>query len=142
MSTTRMPAQAVNILRQALITELGLAAAKLEAATIASDVERYPQPLYEPLRTLDRCRAALDAIGWKQHQSQASITLQLAPHRLAILQALQTRLEVERDYLDVDPALPGAHTQRQTAASSVDLIETLLRGQDLAGARRGLRDAV
>lgn len=64
MTTITIPARIVRYLREALQSQLGMAAEDISQASHEVGQER-PVLYVEPLERLDRSRALLDLIGWK-----------------------------------------------------------------------------
>ena len=63
MTITRIPAEAVVILRSALLSELGVPASRIEEASMTRDKEKHPELFLRPLALLDDYRAVLHLLG-------------------------------------------------------------------------------
>ncbi|HEY5287224.1 MAG TPA: hypothetical protein VIJ50_08990 [Solirubrobacteraceae bacterium] len=128
MTITRIPAEAVVILRSALLSELGVPASRIEEASITQDKEKHPELFLQPLALLDDHRAVLHLLGWGEPDIQEALSLDLDPHREVIAKAMRTRLEVERDYMSEHADVKG---QRDTAAHNARVIEEFLNANGL-----------
>ena len=126
MTITRIPAEAVVILRSALLSELGVPASRIEEASMTHDKEKHPELFLRPLAVLDDYRAVLHLLGWGQPEIQEALSLDLDAHRDLIAKAMHGRLEVERDYMSVDADVKGAAQQRETASRNARVIEDFL----------------
>lgn len=131
MPITNIPAEAVVILRSALLSELGVAAGELDEASLSHDKEHHPEWFLKPLAALDAQRAVLDLLGWGEPDSQGPVPINLGPHRDVIAKAMRTRLEVERDYMN-ETSVKGARQQRETATRNARVIEGFLKSSGLA----------
>ena len=125
MPITNIPPAAVVILRSALLSDLGVAAGELDEASLSHDKEHHPEWFLKPLAALDAQRTVLDLLGWREPDSQAPVPINLDAHRDAIAEAMHTRLEVERDYMN-ETNVKGARQQRETAAHNARVIEEFL----------------
>jgi hypothetical protein len=110
MTTITIPARIVRYLREALHSQLGMAAEDIGQAS--HEGGRVKPTLYaEPLARFDRIRALLDLIGWKDETGETPAIVNFVTHRPALLAALQAQLETERSMSDDDPSLKGAEKQ-------------------------------
>ncbi|MFZ1153636.1 MAG: hypothetical protein WAN93_01890, partial [Solirubrobacteraceae bacterium] len=136
MTTITIPARIVRYLREALHSQLGMAAEDIGQAN--HEGGRLRPVLYaEPLERFDRTRALLDLIGWKDETDERPAIVNLVGHRQALLGALQAQVETEREMVRDDPTLKGAEQQMACARRRVADIEQFLA---LAGATLGERD--
>lgn len=116
MTTITIPARIVRYLREGLHTRLGTAAEDIGQAN--HEGGRLRPVLYaEPLKRFDSARALLDLIGWKDETDEGPVIVNLVGHRRALLAALRTQVEVERDMTGDDPALKGAEKQNRLRMS-------------------------
>jgi hypothetical protein len=126
MTITRIPAEAVVILRSALLSELGVPASRIGEASITQDKEKHPQWFLQPLAVLDDYRTVLHLLGWGEPHIQEAVSLDLDAHRDLIAKAMRTRLEVENDYMSEHAEVKGAAQQRETAIRNAGVIEEFL----------------
>ncbi|HTC60562.1 MAG TPA: hypothetical protein VK691_10660 [Solirubrobacteraceae bacterium] len=63
MTITRIPAEAVVILRSALLSELGVAASRIEEASMTHAKEKHPELFLRPLALLDDYRRCSTCSG-------------------------------------------------------------------------------
>jgi hypothetical protein len=134
MTTITIPARIVRYLREALHSQLGMAADGISEAS--HEVGQAWLVLYvEPLERLDRGRALLDLIGWKDTADEGPATINLVGHRQMLLRALQAQLTAERDMSHEDTTLKGAEKQIACARRRGADIEQFiaLAGATLAG---------
>jgi hypothetical protein len=131
MTITRIPAEAVVILRSALLSELGVPASRIEEASIIQDKEKHPELFLRPLALLDDYRAVLHLLGWGQPDVQEAVSIDLDAHRDLVAKAMRTRLDVERDYISEDADVKGAAQQRETATRNARVIEEFLAANGL-----------
>jgi hypothetical protein len=109
MTTITIPARIVRYLREALHSQLGMAEDISEAS---HEVGQERLVLYvEPLERLDRSRALLDLIGWKDTTDEGPATINFIGHRQMLLRALEAQLTAERDMSHQDTTLKGAEKQ-------------------------------
>jgi len=132
MSTINASVEVVPILRSALLSQIGVPAGELDEASTVAGMERLPDSFLQPLEDIDRHRAVLDLIGWSEHAPLKSVSLDRDAHRSVITRAMRARLAIERDYMDVNPALKGAVRQRQRARRYARIIERFLLDNKLA----------
>jgi hypothetical protein len=133
MTVVNVPAEVVVILRSALLSEMGVPAGQLEQASLDHGKEHRPESFLKPLAALDEYRAVLDVIGWEEPQTQEPASFDLDTYRSEIARAMLTRLDVEWDYMQVDPALKGSERQRENATGNAQIIEEFLYAHGLAG---------
>ncbi len=131
MTITCIPAEAVVILRSALLSELGVPASRIEEASITQDKEKHPELFLRPLALLDDYRAVLHLLGWGEPDVQEAVSLDLDAHRDLIAKAMHGRLEVERDYMSEHADVKGAAQQRETATRNARVIEGFLNANGL-----------
>lgn len=131
MTITRIPAEAVAILRSALLSDLGVPAAQIEQASMTYDKEKHTELFLRPLALLDDYRAVLHLLGWGEPDVQEALSLDLDAHREVIVKAMRTRLEVERDYMSEHADVKGAAQQRETASRNACVIEEFLAANGL-----------
>lgn len=131
MQIIRVPAEVVKILREALLGQLGEPMAKLDDVSLLYEREKHPELFLSALQELDAYRTAIDEIGWGQPARQRPAIINLDAHRVPILTALHTQLEVERDYMREDLKARGARKQRKTARRNARIIERFLREHGL-----------
>lgn len=107
-------------LRESLHCELGKAGEEIAAASSRTDRLQHPEYYEEPLAHLDRTRALLDQIGWKQEPHEVRVDLR--EHQQAILEALRLEALVVEDQLhdsmgtDAERAQDGESPQHATHA--------------------------
>jgi len=136
MTTITIPARIVRYLREALHSQLGMAAEDIGQANHEAGKLR-PLLYAEPLERFDRTRALLDLIGWKDETDERPAIVNLVGHRQTLLTALQAQVEMEREMVRDDPTLKGAEQQIACARRRVADIEQFLA---LAGATLAERD--
>jgi hypothetical protein len=130
MTITHIPPKAIVILRSALLSELGVPAGHVEEASMTHDKEKHPERFLQPLALLDRHRAVLDLLGWSEPDIQDSVPIDLDAHLAVIANAMRTRLDVERDYMN-ETNVRGARRQRETATRNARVIEEFLSAHGL-----------
>jgi hypothetical protein len=110
----------VGYLRESLHCEVGKAGEEIAAVSFRVDRIQHPECYDEPLAHLDRARALLDQIGWKQEPQEVRVDLR--EHRRAILEALRLEALVVEDLLrdamstDAERAMRGEPLQHATQA--------------------------
>lgn len=130
MTTITIPARIVRYLREALHSQLGMAAEDISEA--GHEVGQARPVLYaEPLERLDRSRALLDLIGWKDTTDEGPAMINLIGHPQMLLRALRAQLVAERDMSSEDTTLKGAEKQIARARRRAADIEQFIA---LAGA--------
>jgi hypothetical protein len=125
MTTITIPARIVRYLREALHSQLGVAAEDIGQVSHEGGSAR-PVLYAEPIERFDRTRALLDLIGWKQESDESPAIVNLAGHRQALLTALQAQVETERNMVSDDPTLKGAEKQIVCARRRVADLEQFL----------------
>lgn len=142
--TIAVPSPIAELLRPALINELGSAAADVAGLTETSIHEQSPDCFTEPLRRLDAHRALLEAIGFGYEQQQSPIEVDIDTHLWSLRASLQAELSIEREFAEVEPELEGAARQRERAERAARDIERFLAGlpdlPDLAGGQDVAQD--
>jgi Mn-dependent DtxR family transcriptional regulator len=93
-----VPPAMVGYLRESLHCEVGKAGEEIASASFRMDCRQHPECYEKPLAHLDRARALLDRIGWKQ-EPQHEVRVDLREHRQAILEALRLEALVVEDLL-------------------------------------------
>ncbi|MGN6372154.1 MAG: hypothetical protein ACTHM1_04075 [Solirubrobacteraceae bacterium] len=134
MTAILIPAEAVLILRAALLGELYAPAEMLCDASQVWDRQKHPEDFLVALGELDRCRAALDVFGWGEPAKQEPVLLDLDTHRQVIVRALQVQLGVEHEYMKEDPEADEVAVRRQNeiAARNAQIIEAFMAAHGLA----------
>jgi hypothetical protein len=126
MTKTTIPAEIVRVVRSAIITELGGAAAEIEQASLGYEKEEHPETFSEPFAKFDALRSLLDAVGW----SNASPRLiDVEQHREPLAVALTERLATDRPYVadrSIEPAT------REAVERDIRGIEAFLAAAGLA----------
>lgn len=126
MSLTSIPTECVTILRSALLSQIGIPASRIELASMSHHKEKHPERFLEPLAEIAEHQVVLDVLGWADPAVREPVSLDLDTHRRVVTEALHTRLEVEHDYMTVDPEAKGAEPQRSLAAFNARIIEEFL----------------
>jgi hypothetical protein len=125
-----IPGPIVRHLRCALLSELGGAASLIGQASMDLEKEKHPELFEEPVEHLDACRALLDVIAWGEPPEERDLEIDLDAHRWALVTALEARLEVERDYLQISPRVKRAQKHEQ-AERNIGEIEGFLATGEL-----------
>ena len=126
MTKTTIPAEIVRVVRSAIITELGGAAAEIEQASLGYEKEEHPETFSEPFAKFDALRRLLDAVGW----SNASPRLiDVEHHREPLAVALKERLATDRPYVADRSIEPAA---REAVERDIRGIEAFLAATGLA----------
>lgn len=125
-----VPSNLVQVLRGAVISELGNAASAIAAYSEPGDDPLGPDDLAEMLEELDSLRALLDVIGLDQEGEQGPLEVDVDAHRAPLRTALESELAVRREFLEVDPTFAGASQQRERAARDVRGLEAVLADLD------------
>jgi hypothetical protein len=133
MTTISIPADCVPILRSALLSEIGIPAGRIEQASMSRNKEKHPERFLKPLAEIDEHRAVLEVLGWADPAAAEPVSLDLDAHRAVVSRSLHTRLDVERDYMAVDPDAKGAERQRSLATYNARIIEEFLTAHGLVG---------
>ena len=125
MNTT-IPAQIVNVVRSAALTELGEAAAQIEEASIGYEKERHPENFAGPLKRFDETRALVDALGW----SDSERVIDLDVHGQALARALESRLITERYHSEEASTDPSSRRATECVIRWLEcfLLDSGLRG--------------
>jgi DNA-binding XRE family transcriptional regulator len=120
----------VGYLRESLHCELGKAGEEITGVSDRTDRLQHPECYEEPLAHLDRARALLDQIGWKQEPHEVRVDLR--EHRQAILEALRMEALIVEDLLhdairtDAKRAEQGEAPQRATQARQAAALRELV----------------
>jgi hypothetical protein len=122
----------VRLLRCAVLSELGAVASLIGQASMELEKEKHPELFEQPVEHLDAYRALLDVIAWGEPPEERGLEIDLDAHRWALVTALEARLEVERDYLQVSPRIKRAQKHEQ-AKRNISEIEAFLATDGLAG---------
>ncbi|MGH2904059.1 MAG: hypothetical protein ACRDK7_10810 [Solirubrobacteraceae bacterium] len=88
-----IPARAVDLLRQALYAEIGLAAEAIDAVAFARDREAHPEWFRGPAESLRESYALLDTIGWSRTDPPVAVRIDLRRDGWALVRALSRALE-------------------------------------------------
>lgn len=124
-----IPGETVRILRSALQGELGNPAASLERASMAKEKERRPELFHAPLIELNATCAMLDALGWCEFTdpaSETSVQLDFDVYRRVTLDAMRTKLMVERDFVTQRDDTGERNETYEQAHRDIALIEAFL----------------
>lgn len=132
MTSIAIPAPILRHLRCAVLSELGAVASLIGQASMELEKEKHPELFEEPVVHLDAYRALLDVIAWGEPSEEQVLEIDLDAHRWALVTALQARLEIERDYLQVSPRAKRAEKHKQ-AERNIGEIEAFLAASELAG---------
>jgi hypothetical protein len=127
MNTT-IPAQIVSVVRAAVLTELGEAAAQIEEASLGYQKERHPEYFTGPLEQFDTIRALLDRIGWSE--CDIDIDIDIDAYRRPLAKALKNRLVADRSYISDTMIEPS---EREATERDIDGIEDFLTVNGLRG---------
>jgi hypothetical protein len=125
MNTT-IPAQIVSVVRAAVLTELGEAAAQIEEASLGYQKERHPEYFTGPLEQFDTVRALLDRIGW----SDSERAIDIDAYRRPLAKALKDRLAADRSYISDTMIEPS---EREATERDIDGMEDFLTVNGLKG---------
>lgn len=126
MTTIAITAPLLGTVRSSLLSELGGAAGLIDGASMRADKEKHFEWFEEPVEHFDAYRTLLDLVGWSDPKREATRFIHLDAHRWALTTALEARLAIEREYVEVEPHLKGAAEQKRTAEQYVREIETFL----------------
>ena len=102
MTTITIPARIVRYLREALHSQLGMAAEDIGHASHEGGRDR-PVLYAEPLERFDRNRALLDLIGWKDETDEGPAIVNLVGHRPRSWRRYRRKVETERNMIEDDP---------------------------------------
>jgi transcriptional regulator with XRE-family HTH domain len=128
-----VPPAMVVYLRESLHCELGKAGEEIAVASFWTDRLQHPECYEEPLAHLDRARALLDQIGWKQEPHEVCIDLR--EHQQAILEALRLEALVVEDQLhdairaDAERGEPPQHAKQARRAAALREFVTCVEAQ-------------
>ncbi len=96
-----IPAQAVDLVRDGLRSQIALAAQHVTSAEEKLGAREHPERYQDPLRCIDALRALLEEIGWSTPPSDSQADLRI--HGWALTEALQDQVSVHADMLrDLD----------------------------------------
>lgn len=126
MTKTAIPAEIVRVVRSAIITELGGAAAEIEQASLGYEKEEHPETFIEPFAKFDALRRLLDAVGWSNVSPRL---IDVEQHRKPLAIALTERLATDRPYVadrSIEPAT------REAVERDIRGIEAFLAAAGLA----------
>lgn len=126
-SITTIPAEITQVVRSAVLTELGGAAADIEDASIGYEKEEHPERFQEPLERFDGLRALLNAIGW----ANVTVPIDLEEYGERLAHVLKERLELDRDFL-------GDFGEQETAKR--EAVERDIAGMERFLAENGLTE--
>jgi hypothetical protein len=134
MTAILIPAEAVVILRAAILGELYSPAERLCDVSQSWDRQKDPEGFLVPLAELDHCRATLDVLGWGEPEKQEPVSLDLDAHREVIVKALRVQLGVEHEYMQEDANADEEAVQRQyeIASHNARVIEAFMAAHGLA----------
>lgn len=93
----RLPAEAIDSLRDGLRGQLATAAQELTYADELSGGNEQPERYQGPLRTIGALRALLEEIGWSGPPSDRWVDLRL--HHRALMLALEDQISGQADLL-------------------------------------------
>jgi hypothetical protein len=131
MTSTRISAEVVTVLRLALLLEVGVPANKLGEASITHEKAKHPELFEEPLAELDEYRTVLDILGWSEPERQEPVSLDLDRYRGLIAKALYSLLEVERDCVRDEADNPDPDSEGARAAGNARVIEVFVGAHGL-----------
>ncbi len=96
-----IPAEAVDLLRDGLRSQIAIAAQHVTGAEEKLGAREHPERYQDPLRCMDTLRALLQEIGWSTPPDDALVDLRI--HGWALIEALQDQVSVHADMLrDLD----------------------------------------
>lgn len=124
--TIPIPPDVVEILRNALHTEIGQDASEIVRVSEDGRGDSHAEEYDKPLMDFDAHRALLDVIGWSKPDSDEAVPIDLEQHKWALLTTLKRRLAVEHDLMQSDQRMQGAEQQRQTAMEFARPLEGFL----------------
>jgi hypothetical protein len=127
---TKIPADAVLRLREALYGQIGDVAEDLATAT-RQPAREAREEWTEPVARFDRTRALLDEIGWNERDPERSAEVDVDQHRQVIVEALSAQLESEHHLMSERG--PAAAQQRHRARNYARTIEALMAAVGLDG---------
>jgi hypothetical protein len=96
-NTLNVPTEMVDHLRSGVHIELGAVAQEISNASDRYRRQSHPEWFSEPFRRLDAIRALLEVAGWSTSGYGQEIEIDLDVHRVELLAALTSQLEVERN---------------------------------------------
>jgi hypothetical protein len=115
-----VPAEAVDLLRDGLRSQLALDARRIADADGQLGAREHPQRYQDPLRRIDASRALLEDLGWSAPPSDLRVDLQT--HGWALIAALQDQVSVHADMLrDIDKD----DAQHETLTRNTHALEAL-----------------
>jgi hypothetical protein len=115
-----IPAQAVDLLRDGLRSQIALAAQHLIRADEQLGAREHPERYQEPLQCMDALRALLEEIGWSAPPSDARVDLGI--HGWALIEALRDQVSVHADMLG---ELAQDDEQREAIMHNLSTLEPL-----------------
>lgn len=123
--TSTIPAEIVGVVRSALLTQLGDAAAKIEDATNTFQKEQHPERFIEPFARFDALRRLLAVIGW----GIEPVSIDLDEHRELLAAAIEERLEIDRDC--VAGYTPEERQEREAVERDIEEMERFMTANGL-----------
>lgn len=93
---TLIPAEIAQVVRSAVLSELGTAAGDIDQASVSFEKEEHPDRFQEPLERFDALRALVDTIGW----SNVTIPIEIDQHGARLAHILKERIELDREYIN------------------------------------------
>ena len=123
--TSTIPAEIVGVVRSALLTQLGHAAATIEDATNTFQKEQHPERFTEPLARFDALRGLLALIGW----GNEPVLIDLDEHGELLAAAIVERLEIDRDC--VAGYAPDEQGEREVVERDIEAMERFMAANDL-----------
>lgn len=123
--TSTIPAEIVSVVRSALLTQLGDAAAGIEDATNTFQKEQHPERFTEPFARFDAWRGLLALIGW----SNEPVPIDLDEHGELLAAAIVERLEIDRDC--VAGYTPDEQAEREAVERDIEAMERFMTANNL-----------
>jgi hypothetical protein len=97
-SEVRVPAAAIELLRDGLRSQLSVAAQHIANADGQLDAREHPERYQTPLREIDSFRALLEVFGWNT-PPENYLGVGLGTHGWALMEALREQISIHADLL-------------------------------------------
>jgi len=138
MSLSTIPGKTVTVLRSALLTDIGGAAAFLEQASLAHGKEKRPELFRAAFSELNGFCLLLDAIGWSEPDdpsTQGPVFVDFDMCRRLAADAMRSKLKGEQEFVVERAAEKNEDTLYQQAVADIKAIETFLANHGSAARR-------
>lgn len=120
---TLIPAEIAQVVRSAVLCELGTAASDIDRASLSFEKEQHPDRFQEPLERFDALRALVETIGW----SNVTVPIEIDEHGQRLAHILKERIELDREHVN---ELHELAAERESIEEDIANIEDFLAAKD------------